>query len=279
MCSRPFRRDGNEYGCGQCMPCRINRKRLWATRMTLESFMHSESSFVTLTYDQENTPKDGSLKPEHLRDFLKRLRRRLAPLSVRYFAVGEYGGTTHRPHYHLSIFGPCPPAYVQAAWGLGFTYSVPFTPQTAAYVCGYVTKGLTSADDERLQGRHPEFARMSLRPGIGATAMPQLARNVTSTIHVARKVSAEGDLPTELVLEGRPLPLGRYLARRLRAETGFAEVGVPAKRLLELELERAAIVSKFESVSVYVKSREAKRDLDAHSAKARVSIAASKRSL
>jgi len=48
--------------CGQCIGCRLERSRQWATRLTHENLLHNESAFITLTYDQENIPSDHSLK-------------------------------------------------------------------------------------------------------------------------------------------------------------------------------------------------------------------------
>lgn len=36
---------------------------------------------------------------------MKRLRKYLEPVKVRFFACGEYGDNTYRPHYHLILFG------------------------------------------------------------------------------------------------------------------------------------------------------------------------------
>ena len=36
---------------------------------------------------------------------MKRLRKKLHPLKIRFFHCGEYGDKTRRPHYHALIFG------------------------------------------------------------------------------------------------------------------------------------------------------------------------------
>ena len=84
-------------------------------------------------------------------------------------------------------------------------------PDSCAYIANYVTKKLTSDDDLRLSGRHPEFARMSNRPGIGRDAMHEVA----STI-----LTYETDLPFSLRHGKREKPLGRYLRNQLSVLCG-----------------------------------------------------------
>ena len=56
---------------------------------------------MTLTYDEKNLP--DRLKKEHLQKFIRNLRD--DGKEIKYFACGEYGDTTNRPHYHMCIFG------------------------------------------------------------------------------------------------------------------------------------------------------------------------------
>jgi len=107
--------------CGQCVSCRLKKSREWALRCTHEAKMHDENCFITLTYNNENLPSDGSLDKSHLQKFFKRLRKKV---SFRYFAAGEYGevcksckqsrvrckcpsfiSSIGRPHYHICMFG------------------------------------------------------------------------------------------------------------------------------------------------------------------------------
>lgn len=67
---------------------------------------HKDNVFVTLTYDDCHLPENGSLRKDHLQKFFKRLRRDLpVDYKIKYFACGEYGDKTDRPHYHSIIFG------------------------------------------------------------------------------------------------------------------------------------------------------------------------------
>lgn len=68
--------------------------------------------FLTLTYNNENLPRDFSLHKEHLQLFWKRVRKRLPEgRKIKYYNCGEYGDKPTlpykhgRPHYHAIVFG------------------------------------------------------------------------------------------------------------------------------------------------------------------------------
>ena len=63
-----------DIACGQCQECRLQKARDWAMRCNHEAAMHQDNCFVTLTYDDVNLPKYGSLEPDHLSTFMKDLR-------------------------------------------------------------------------------------------------------------------------------------------------------------------------------------------------------------
>ncbi|AZL82908.1 replication initiator protein [Apis mellifera associated microvirus 39] len=229
------------FGCGRCLPCRINRRRTWAWRMYLEALCHDASSFVTLTYAPENIPPGGNLDPRHLQLWLKRLRKEIYPRTVRFFAVGEYGDQTQRPHYHAALFGlgVLDTACINRAWGLGHTQVAELNQATAQYTAGYVVKKMTAMGDPRLGGRHPEFARMSLRPGIGAPAMEILAKTLSANPHGANQLAAVGDVPHQLQMGKHAFPLARYLRRRLRKELNLEDAATrPARDALSYEASR-----------------------------------------
>ena len=106
-----------EIPCGKCIGCRLDYTRDWANRMMLEASYHEQNYFITLTYDDTHVPKSYYACPEtgealpsltlskrDIQLFLKRLRK-LTGQSFRYYLCGEYGSNTHRPHYHLIVFG------------------------------------------------------------------------------------------------------------------------------------------------------------------------------
>lgn len=217
-------------------------------RLMLESQLHNDMSFVTLTYDDEHLPKGSTLVPEHPQRFIKRLRKRSPKL--RYFLVGEYGTETHRPHYHVAFFGYPNCTYVQSrysrsrtnccvacdtirdTWSMGQVFLGTLSPESMGYVAGYVTKKMTNKDDPRLDGRHPEFARMSNRPGIGHDAMHELASESMRYDVVAKL----GDVPSVLRHGTRLLPLGRYLRNTVRKMQGLEPNASP--QTLQVQKEK-----------------------------------------
>lgn len=233
-----------EYGCGQCMPCRINKRRVWAHRICLEAQCHKLVSFATLTYEDKHLPEGSSVKPKDLQDFMKRLRYYGNGINIRFFGVGEYGDIGMRPHYHLALFGVGTDDWriVQKAWGKGITDLRGLGYESASYIAGYTTKKMTREDDERLCGRHPEFARMSLRPGIGAVAVEELKRALQSERAGREHVESTGDVPGMLRYGNRLLPLGRYLHGRFRESYGLEKT----------ESQYAKAVRQEEMLSMYL---------------------------
>lgn len=250
-CVKPFVTLTGAFGCGQCLPCRVARRRTWTHRILLEAIDAGEAncSFVTLTYAQDQ----ASLLPEHLQLWLKRFRKRVAPRRVRFFGVGEYGDISWRPHYHVALFGhgPCVGGVrlngecqcsqcldVRQTWGFGHVLVARLEMKSAQYIAGYVVKKMTRRDDPRLYGRAPEFSRMSLRPGIGASAM----ENVASEI-LRYDLHKDRDVPLALRYGDRLMPLGRYLRRRLRVLVGKDEKTPPGG--LQEAANRLSLVRRF----------------------------------
>lgn len=120
--------------------------------------MHEQSCFITLTYDNDHLPSDGSLNPIHYTNFMKALRHHLEPERIRFFHCGEYGAEKARPHYHAIIFGhdfpdkvPFGPptqngdrlyrsASLEKLWPKGISSIGQVTWQSAAYCARYIMK-------------------------------------------------------------------------------------------------------------------------------------------
>lgn len=288
LCKRPFRQGVLEYGCGQCMPCRIDRRRLWSTRLMLEARKHQASLFVTLTYRPEDLPNGATLVPKHMQDWLKRLRFHCDPMRVRFYGVGEYGELGGRPHYHVCLFGSDGDRlarYARECWDYGLVDIRILSWDLAWYVVGYICKRFTKFGGDLaknwLAGRHPEFCRMSLKPGIGAGAMEDIARELHGSKALARVVAETGDIPYLVRIQGKTLPLGRYLARRLRVEYGGSG-DVPDPVLRRVALKQFVELGGFGTlldVRAARELRERRRVAVGRNADARYIISKSKRSL
>lgn len=231
------------FGCGQCIACRINRSRLWVGRMLLEMKEHPACSFITLTYRPENLPAGGCVVKKHAQLFMKRLREEIKPRQVRYYLVGEYGERTQRPHYHAVLFGVgvTEGNTVQKCWPHGFIHIGSAESRSMSYVAGYICKGMTKKSDKRLAERPPEFCCMSLRPGIG--------HGVTSRmVEVLEGKSLEQSLgvPSDIRIDGKRYPLGRYLRRKVEEKLGLSDSQVKQwqqqkwNRAAEKNLEKTA---------------------------------------
>ena len=187
-----------EVGCGHCLGCRSDQARDWTLRMMHEAQMHDVSWFLTLTYSDEELPEDGALNPEHLRSFIRDLRRLYPAGTVSYYGCGEYGTVTRRAHYHAVLFGaylldlmPDPDdsrdgvwisPTIETTWSRGRTHLGPVTYASAAYVAGYVQKKVRDKEELLYNGVTGEilrpFARMSTNPAIGRRWIEKFWRDV-----------------------------------------------------------------------------------------------------
>ena len=158
------------------MPCRIKRSQDWTFRLEKEMDIAMTATFLTLTYADEHITRNdqgfGILVPDDLKQFwwsLRKYQKRHARSSwrIRYYAVGEYGGDTWRPHYHAIVFNMDHKTIenLSTIWNKGFVYTGTVTPQSIGYVTKYITKVDTRNLEEK--GLTTQFARMSNRPGIG----------------------------------------------------------------------------------------------------------------
>lgn len=280
-CKKPYQLGVISCGCGQCMPCRINRRRIWTTRLMLESLVSDKQTFITLTYNNENEPKDKSLDPGHVRNFIKRLRKKVWPQKIRYFFVGEYGDESQRPHYHGVMYGVngclhgrtkigrdgircCTNCKVmEDIWKKGNIYNGTVSFNSVQYVVGYVLKRMTNSKNmevkKKLNGRYPEFSRMSLKPGIGADALETVAETLRS-LETKDWRSSDEDVPMEIKVKGKLWPFGRYLRGRLREKVGkeketpeksFKELGWKMRFLLEENIQRNGWTKKGDLSSIF----------------------------
>lgn len=75
--------------CGSCVGCRLERARQWAMRCMDEAQMHADNSFITLTFDEAHLPSNRSLDMSVFQKFMKRFRKEVAPLRIRFFTAAN----------------------------------------------------------------------------------------------------------------------------------------------------------------------------------------------
>lgn len=142
---------GQKTACGKCVLCLKRRVSGWSKRLLEHDKLQSvPSHFITLTYDSIHVPitENGLLTlsapaegvASHLQAFFKRLRKAHPPgTEIKYFAVGEYGDRTDRPHYHVILFGS-QLSKIQPAWWYGKVHYGQVQPASVAYSLTYIFK-------------------------------------------------------------------------------------------------------------------------------------------
>ena len=227
---------------------------MWTGRILMESSESvNRSSFVTLTYSEENLPSGNGLRKTDLQNYLQRLRDSSIG-KVRYYAVGEYGEKTLRPHYHLALFNVDPYGFeeiIDKKWGLGHVKTGEITPQAAAYCAGYCTK--KQGEKELIPGQPEEFHLASKNPPLGAAAVRRLEEYMY-TRHGASVLEKLGDVPNSVRMNGKQYPLGRYWVDHLR------------KRVFQGERIPQGVPAMYHEVNLYEETRKAKEALRAATA-------------
>ena len=184
QCFTPFRvrnksKDHNNQNlmvnvpCGKCLACKKRRASHWSFRLNEEAKSSSSACFITLTYENAPISENGfrTLDKRDFQLFLKRLRKTCPTNKLKYYACGEYGTKTHRPHYHAIIFNLpksliSNPQKIADTWQNGHIHLANNNQLTINYVVGYMTKSNFSRfnnQDDRL----PEFSLMSKKMGLG----------------------------------------------------------------------------------------------------------------
>lgn len=182
--------------CGRCINCRLEKSRQWALRCEKESELYDSNCVVTLTYDDENLPENGSLNLADVQKFMKRLRKHYQGRNIRSYGCGEYGEQRARPHYHIILFNhdfedkrpdldmqKLEPQHqywtseiLDSLWDMGRTQIMPLNFETAAYVARYVMKKHSGPEATRVKLNslgslvpvaHERSLAVSRRPGIG----------------------------------------------------------------------------------------------------------------
>ena len=140
-----------------------------------ESSMNDSNCFLTLTYDDEHIPINGSLVKSDFQKFMKRYRKNVNQ-KIKYYMCGEYGSeyklvgnrivkidkSIGRPHFHAAILGhsdlnrpdlelvTCQNGNklytsetLEKLWPNGYVSVGQLTFESAAYVARYIMKKVT----------------------------------------------------------------------------------------------------------------------------------------
>lgn len=177
------------------------------------------------------------LLQEDMVRFNKRLRKKQETsdkwgLDLRYFYCGEYGENTGRPHHHGIYYGLEIPDLkkkkgdnpyfeseeINKIWGMGNVIIAEASPETMAYVAGYVTKKTYGNDNKRYRelGLTPPYCCMSRNPGLGYDYY---------TSHKEQMYADDG-----LYFNGKKRPIPRYFDKKYEEENPKSLWSIKEKR-------------------------------------------------
>lgn len=153
----------NAVPCGRCAACLERKRANWSFRLLQEYKLAKRSYFITLTY--ANNPE--SINKIDLQNFFKRLRK--DNVIMRYYAVGEYGTHTFRPHYHLLMFlqdnRELTSDYISQKWSLGLVHVGQVSEASIHYTTKYQINNVRTELKHLWDKIEKPFALMS--KGIG----------------------------------------------------------------------------------------------------------------
>nr|QJB19775.1 MAG: replication initiator protein [Microvirus sp.] len=231
--------------CGKCPICLKRRASAWAFRLKQAYKLYPIAHFLTLTYAEAPISNNNfmTLVKRDFQNFIKRLRKAHPKGSkISYYAVGEYGGQTWRPHYHAIIFN-VDSELIEKCWNKN---SIPFdvfdphvkisgiagiwqadpdvNDANIAYVCKYLHKGRRipiHKNDDRV----PEFSLMSKNFGLNYL-----------TPEIIRYHLADPDRMYVTLEDGVKLAMPRYYRDRIYSEEQRLAHSIKVSILAETEL-------------------------------------------
>lgn len=171
--------------CGKCWYCLMLHTLGWAYRLTEEAKQWKKKCFMTLTYNNENLPTNNSLIKKHHQNFIKKIRKVIAPEKLRYFLTGEYGIKGGRAHLHIITFNYLPndleylkttkngdmlytSKIIEKIWGKGFiSIGINMSFDNMKYMSKYMSK----INDYDIFTQTKPYIAMSKKPGIGYNAV------------------------------------------------------------------------------------------------------------
>lgn len=162
MCLTPWQKKETPdlIPCGKCSECIARKISAWSVRLTSQERQCNSALFLTLTYSTDHVPISPNgfmtLNKRDVQLFFKSLRKAQygnKKSDIKYYAAGEYGGRTNRPHWHIILFN-ARIELLQPAWDKGQIHYGTVTPASIGYSLKYISKPKRfpkHANDDRLR--------------------------------------------------------------------------------------------------------------------------------
>lgn len=188
--------------CGTCLYCLKRKRSEWSLRLIYEILSHTESTFVTLTFDDFYLEKfkDDYKKPIKL--YIDRLRKKIG-FRPRYFFISEYGEDdryTRRFHFHGIIFGTSREILSYSVQRSLWKYGIADTGYVDFRTANYLTKYM-------LKMQNNEKPILMCSNGIGASFL--------NNSNVTLKYLNNYDPINVVYFYGRYYPLPSYYKRKM----------------------------------------------------------------
>lgn len=209
----------------------------WSFRLVKEGERSNSALFVTLTYDTAFVPITNNgymtLDKKDLQKFFKRLRK-LTDEKLKYYAVGEYGSTKMRPHYHIILYN-ANKEHITRAWALNnYAIGTNYIGDVSAASIGYTLKYMCKQSKiplHRNDDRQKEFSVMS--KGLGAN---YLTKNMIKW----HKDDLENRMYVPM-LDGKKIAMPRYYKDKMYNEEEKDKIALHIGKISkekDLEMEK-----------------------------------------
>lgn len=250
----------NEFGdiqlvpCSKCASCLKRRVSGWAFRLYQELKESTSSYFITLTYDTRYIPitesGEFSLSKKDVQDFMKRLRdyniKAGNKVKLKYYAVGEYGPNTLRPHYHMILFNS-ELELIQPAWDMGNVNYGYVQEASIAYTLKYMCKKaiVKKVGDDRQK----EFSLMSKGLGKAYTENKQIV-----------DYHNNGEVGYCTLKDGKKISMPRYYKEKIFSEYKRQRVGKKIlHKMLQDDARQRELIGSYEYDLKKMHSRDAEQ--------------------
>lgn len=219
--------------CGKCPECAKRRASAWSFRLMQEEKVSSSAYFLTLTYDTLNVPISPNgfmtLNKRDCQLFFKRLRKaHPKDTKIKYYLVGEYGGKTNRPHYHVILYN-ADINLIQDAWKNGEIHYGLVEGASVGYTLKYISKP-SKIPMHRNDDRLKEFSLMSKGLGINYVLNPKFLNWHKADLDNRMYVNIDG---------GRKVSMPRYYKEKIYSEMERKRIGFFA-RIAMVEAQQKA---------------------------------------